>query len=99
MALNPINVICTSCDYQFKDRPERSFLGFQKITCPSCQNKLIYPLTSGFRTTYLIIAILMLLMIIANLSKGNIGSPGVIGFAILYALIRDWQIRKEISNA
>ena len=97
MALQAIHVQCTHCQHQFKETPERSFLGFQKLDCPHCHEKVIYPLTSGFRTTYLIIVAVIALSIIGSLSQGQIGFPGLIGLAIIYALIRDWQIRKSIN--
>ena len=97
MALQAIHVQCTLCQHQFKESPQRSFLGFQKMDCPHCHEKVIYPLTSGFRTTYLIIVAVIALSIIANLSQGQIGFPGLIGLAIIYALIRDWQIRKVLN--
>ena len=51
MALQAIHVQCTHCQHQFKEIPERSFLGFQKLDFPHCHEKVRYPLTSGFRTT------------------------------------------------
>jgi hypothetical protein len=39
----------------------------------------------------------MVLMLLANLSQGKVGFPGMIGIAMCYALFRDWQIRKELS--
>lgn len=98
MALDLIKVTCPSCENQFRKILTRSFLGFQKTTCPSCQEKITYPLTSGFRTTYRVIAVLMVIMIGVSLVQGNIGFPGIIGIAIIYALIRDWQIRKDLAH-
>lgn len=98
MPLEPIKVVCPSCENQFRKIPQRSFLGFQKTTCPSCQEKITYPLTSGFRTTYRVIAVLMVIIIGMSLAQGNIGFPGIIGIAIIYALIRDWQIRKNLAH-
>lgn len=97
MALSPLRVTCPECQDTFTETPTRSFLGFQKISCPSYRKNLTYPLTSGFRTTYRVLAILMVLMLLANLSQGKVGFPGMIGIAMCYALFRDWHIRKELS--
>lgn len=98
MALPEINAICKKCGTQFNALPKRSFLGFQKFACPSCQEKLTYPLTKGYRTTYQVLFILMILAIVGQLAQGEIGFPGGIGIAIIFALFRDRSIRKEVSK-
>ncbi|UUS60385.1 MULTISPECIES: hypothetical protein [unclassified Acinetobacter] len=97
MALQPIQIICNTCHHTSTEIPTRSFLGFQKLSCPHCQAQLTYPLTSGFRTTYAIFAVLIILSIMLNLSQGQVGFPGLIGIAMIYALVRDWQIRKQLK--
>ena len=94
MALHPIHSSCPYCQHPFNETPSRSFLGFQKISCPACNENLTYPLSSGFRTTYRVLVIVILLV---NLLQGRIGFPGIIGIAMCYALFRDWKLRKELN--
>ena len=98
MALSPIDAVCTKCSSSFNQIPKQSFLGFQKLTCPTCREKITYPLTSGYRTTYWVIFGLMILMIINAFSQGSFGLPGGFGLAVTFAPLRDRSIRKRISK-
>lgn len=98
MALSPIDVVCTKCGSKFNEVPRQTFLGFQKLLCPTCQEALTYPLTQGYRTTYWVIFGLMALTIILAYSQGNIGYPGGFGIAVTFALLRDRSIRKRIAH-
>lgn len=96
--LSPIDAVCTKCGTSFNQEPKRSFLGFQKLICPSCQAEVTYPLTSGYRTTYWVIIVLMTFMILNAFAQGGFGFPGGIGIAMIFALIRDKSIRKRVSQ-
>lgn len=98
MALPEINAVCKKCKTKFNASPNRSFLGFQNLNCPSCQEPLTYPLTKGYRLTYQVILALMVISALGMLSQGQIGFPGGIGIAIIFALFRDRSIRKEVSK-
>lgn len=78
--------------------PKRSFLGFQKMEWPSCKTTVTYPLTNGYRITYLVIFAIMVLSIIGSYSRGEIGFPGGLGIAVLIALFLDWKIKKRIKS-
>lgn len=99
MALTSIAVVCTKCSSKFNQIPKQSFLGFQKLVCPSCQEKLTYPLTKGYRTTYWVIFVFMILAIFAALAKGEFVFPGGFGLAVAFALFRDRSISKRISKS
>lgn len=98
MSLEQIKVGCDHCGSSFVATPTRTFLGFQRITCPNCRAKIIYPLTSGFRVTYWVIAILMLLYAINAFMSGGYAYPGGIGLAVLFAIYRDRTLRKRIGT-
>ena len=49
MSLPLISTNCTNCGTAINKAPTRSFLGFQKLTCPTCQTIFNYPLTGGYR--------------------------------------------------
>ena len=97
MAATKMKCICKKCNIEFSSIPKRSFLGFQKVICPSasCNTKLIYPLTSGYRTAYWILLILMLLSFLGELSEGRVGFPGGIGIALIFAIWKDRSIKKN----
>jgi hypothetical protein len=98
MSLPEISVVCGTCKNQFSTEPKRSFLGFQKATCPSCAKKITYPLTSGYRTIYWVLLILMVFGIFNALSKGGIAGPGGFGIAIIVALVIDAKIKSKVST-
>lgn len=99
MALSEINVRCASCSHQFSAIPTKSFLGFQKLDCPSCNAKVTYPLTKGYRITYMVILALMVLTIISSFSQGSIGFPGGLGIAVIIALVIDFNLRRKLAAA
>ena len=96
MALSPITVVCSKCQNKFTDVPKRSFLGFQKINCPECKEKLTFPLTDGYRVIYWVILFSMALQILVSLNEGNFIFPGLLSFAIVFALIRDRTLKKGL---
>lgn len=98
MALEAINVTCPKCSAQFTQVPKRSFLGFQKIVCPSCQNKATYPLTYGYQAVYWGLLVLMVVMMYNGFSQGEFMMPGGIGFAVIFALLRDRSLRKRLGT-
>ena len=99
MALGEIEELCNSCKAQFRSRPTRSFLGFQKVECPSCGKETLYPLTTGYRVAYWVIICLMILAIFYNAGAGQLTIPGLLGIAVIIAIVRDAQIRKRVAQA
>ncbi|MGA2527328.1 MAG: hypothetical protein ABSF79_12045 [Smithellaceae bacterium] len=97
MSLPAIDAVCQNCSRRFTEVPKRSFLGFQKVACPSCEKKSTYPLTSGYRATYWVLLALMVVGFIGTLSQGGIAGPGIFGIAIIIALIKDSSIKKKVK--
>ena len=98
MSLDPIHVECDHCGTSFVATPKRTFLGFQRLTCKNCHAKIIHPLTPGFRITYWVIAVLLLIFIVNAFGSGGYAYPGGVGIAVLFAIYRDWTLRKRIST-
>ena len=103
MPLGELNAVCNKCGARFRARPTRSFLGFQKLVCPKCVQKLLYPLTSGYRAIYWVIVVLVGFSLAGYFfGKGDVLWPGVTGIAALMGailgLFRDVQIRKTIAT-
>ena len=97
MSLSPIEATCSSCKHKFTAVPRRSFLGFQRLNCPACAKSVLYPLTSGYRTTYKVLLGLMVLAVFGALAKGDIAFPGVLGIAAVVALLKDRGIKKRVN--
>jgi DNA-directed RNA polymerase subunit RPC12/RpoP len=98
MALEEIDARCSGCLHEFRTRPKRSFMGFQKLKCPSCGKKVLYPLTTGYRVIYWVLLALMGYSLSLNWSAGRVASPGLIGFAIMAALVNDLRMRRELAS-
>ena len=94
--MNTINATCHSCSAGFTAEPKQTFLGFQKMTCPSCKAEVVYPLTRGYRITYWVIFAIMVITVLSEFAQGGIGFPGGLGIAVLIALFGDWTIQKRV---
>lgn len=96
MSVTEISAQCASCNHTFAAAPKKSFLGFQKVTCPACSATTTYPLTKGYRITYAVIFAWMALSIALSYQEGVYGFPGGIGIAVIVALCIDFNIRKKL---
>src|SRR5690348_7133411 len=97
MALKEINAICPTCRTAFRATPSRTFLGFQKLSCPK-GHRVVYPLTKGYRITYIVLLVLMVITIVGNAAQGKIAVPGILGVLVIIGLLRDWNIRKQVAG-
>ena len=97
MALAPIDAICPHCQARFTLTPKRTFLGFQKMTCPECKENVVYPLTREYRITCWALFVFMILTIVGSFSRGGISVPGGLRIAVGIALIRDWSIKNRVA--
>ncbi|MBF0472475.1 MAG: hypothetical protein HQK91_03220 [Nitrospirae bacterium] len=52
-------------------KPEKNFMGFQKISCPICENLFLYPLTLGYVIFYWMLVSINIISIIYTLFKGR----------------------------
>lgn len=80
----------------FTDTPKKTFLGFQRLTCPNCKEDVVHPLTPGYRTTYWVILGFMTVGFFAALSQGSSAVPGGLSFAALITLVHDNAIKKRV---
>ncbi len=69
MSLPLISTNCTKCGAAINKAPTRSFLGFQKLTCPVCQTILNYPLTGGYRVVIWFFVIYLFFYLIPDVQK------------------------------
>ncbi|MGH2396554.1 MAG: hypothetical protein ACRDFW_06110 [bacterium] len=99
MALAKIDAVCRECRGRFRAQPKRTFLGFQRLVCPHCSRRVLYPLTTGYRATYWVFVGFMGLVIVTSLATGTIAFPGLIGLAMIWALDKDRRIRKVVLAA
>jgi len=99
MELQRQEIVCTECFSTFNAIPKRSFLGFLKFVCPKCNKNVLYPLTSGYRTFYWILVVLMAIVFIGSIAMGGgIFAPNLLGIAVIIALVKDVSIKKKIQN-
>ena len=89
-------VICFECENKFEEKPKRSFLGFRKFLCPKCENKFIYPLTSGYRYIYWFVLVIFTLIFIVTVSKGGVALPGLLIVGAVIALRKDKSLKENI---
>jgi hypothetical protein len=99
MALPEMSVVCTNCRARIRAQPKRTTLAFLKFHCFSCRKDFVYPLTSGYRTTYWVLVILTVLVFAAALAVGRITFPGIITVLGAIALVKDAGIRKQVAAA
>jgi uncharacterized paraquat-inducible protein A len=86
---------CWQCGTKLYGTPKRTFLGFRKLTCPRCSETVTYPLTPGYRVTYWVILSYMILLFLT----GFFCIPGLLGIAVIGAVIKDMRLRKQVSIA
>ena len=91
-------VICPNCKNIFEEKPKLSLLAFRKFSCPSCSDKFIYPLTSGYRKLYLFLLILFILFTIAAFTMGEVVIPGLLVIGAIIALIKNNSLKKKLQT-
>jgi len=90
MPKKPIHSTCPHCENKFSSIPRRSFLGFQKLRCPTCQKFTVtHPLTLGYRIFYWVFITGMFTSIRNSFAEGKIGIPGGLGILISIAVVKD----------
>ena len=96
-----INAICNKCHTHFLGDQKKTFLGFHKLVCPSCNATITYPLTSEVRIFYAIafVAGLVLLGYLVFKTNYTITGPAFVGCAILFALLKDVYVRHRIAKS
>jgi DNA-directed RNA polymerase subunit RPC12/RpoP len=95
------NYVCLSCHREFPEIEEvkKSFLGFEKWTCPHCQNKNLYPLTTSYVVIYVLILAGTALASIAAMTRGEMPMPGLVAIAAVIGLVKNGQIKAEVRQA
>ncbi|MGH2404892.1 MAG: hypothetical protein ACRDGN_10565, partial [bacterium] len=83
----------------FRGWLSRTFLGFQKLRCPKCSARLLYPLTAGYRVTYWVVLVSMLVGAVDILQQGEVPIPGLLVLGAILALVKDTQIRRRRPSA
>jgi len=104
IAVAESQAICTECGSWFHQAARKSFvIGFPSFACPSCGKRFLYPLTSGYRVLYWVMASIFILSLICALSQGATlmvpGIPGIIGIIGIIALPMDARIRARVARA
>ena len=92
-----IDGFCDVCGATFEVQARRTFLGFHKVKCPRCDTELLYPLSTGYRVFYSLAAIGMAASFTYSAIHGDLAMPGLVGFAMLIGLAKDYELRRELA--
>jgi DNA-directed RNA polymerase subunit RPC12/RpoP len=94
--------VCTNCYTAFRrdGLPKRSFLGYERLTCPECTHRIKYPLTNGYRLFYRCFIVIVPLICVAMFYfGGSVALPGLAWFAALFALSNDYEKKWRVQKA
>ncbi|RON17919.1 hypothetical protein BK660_21755 [Pseudomonas brassicacearum] len=98
MASTLINYTCRSCGQPATAATKRTFLGFQRVSCPYCKKAEDFPLAKGYRAAYLAILAVMAISVAMAVSQDEIPLPGLLGILVIIALIIDFRRRKKMKS-
>jgi len=91
--------ICPKCKNIFEGKPRLTLLGFPRFSCPSCNNKFIYPLGGFYKSLYRIFFGIFVFISIAGLIyRRVIIIPGIITVVAIIALVKDYSLKKKLEN-
>ena len=96
--------VCPDCceTVEIAAKPKRTFMGFQRIPCPSCQSEFRYPLTTGYVVFYWVLLIGNLAWIVSLLSQGKMVVPNPIGIVVLCfvvaSLVKNTGLKRKIAE-
>ena len=93
------NIVCLACFRPVQSKHRSTFLGFRKFDCPHCEATVVYDLRSGYRVLYWALTLLIVVGMIRIIASGDVPIPGLLGVAIVWALIGDARKRQEIKRA
>lgn len=92
-------VVCLTCGIRLQGKPETSYLGFKKYSCPDCLSVSTYPLRSVVRVVYWIAAVGLSFNALGVLLHGSVPYSGPFAIAAIVCLILDTQVRGRVSRA
>ena len=96
--------LCPNCKkmVELSIKPKRSFMGFLRIPCPSCQEEFRYPLTSGYVAFYWILLVGNVAWIAYILLQGGMVVPNPIGIVVLIyviiSLVKSSALKRQIAE-
>ncbi len=86
---------CPKCQKTFETKIYTTLIGFRAYNCPKCNAHILLPMKEFYLLSYVIIVIAMAFYSIVILSNGEIPIPGLIGIAVIYALWKNHQLKKN----
>jgi urea transporter len=72
---------------------KRTFLGFPRAGCPECGAENLQPLTSGYRTIYIVACLFCAVLMVVGLSQGSLFAPSWLVIGGIIALVKDHGLR------
>lgn len=86
---------CSACTHSYTAPIKRTFLGFPRAGCPQCGAENLQPLTSGYRTIYIVACVVGAIVMVVGLGQGRIFAPGWLVLGGIIALVKDHGLRKR----
>ena len=78
---------------EFRAVPSRTFLGFRKLDLSCLREGRALPLTVGYRIIYWFLLFGLLSQFVEYANSGRLPIPGLLGIAIMLAVIRDIRLQ------
>ena len=92
-------LVCTECRRSVSVTPEFTSFGFQRFTCPSCREAVLYPLLAERRRGHQIAMPLILVATLIGLWFAKPLVPGVVFIANAFVLLRDRALVRAVKAA
>ena len=99
-----VDSICSKCGTHFTGLIRSSFvgvskfLGFKQTKCPVCSSTVTQPLLLSTRKVYVAVFFVSVIGFVFLLMQGHVFfGLNFIGIAVIYALLRDFYLRKKVS--
>jgi len=97
--------VCPQCKNRvtMTVKPKRSFMGFRRIPCPSCNAEFRYPLTTGYIVFYWLLLLGNVCLLVYILSQGQVFVPNPIGIVVLayvvISLAKNSSLKRSVTEA
>lgn len=92
-------VPCIACSHPLQGPPRSTFLGFQKYDCPHCRRPVVHELRMPYRLLYMLLLSVMLGVSAWFAQRSEIPIPGLLGLAVVWALVADTRKRSQLRAA
>jgi hypothetical protein len=96
--------VCPQCKHAVRmtAKPRRSFMGFARIPCPSCNTEFRYPLPTAYVVVYWLLLLGNVGYLVFVLSQGQGFVPNPIGIVVLVyvviSLVKNSSLKRSVME-